>query len=102
MHSVEWAAGLFEGEGCIYYKHVNGYLHKRLALTMTDEDVVNRFADVFGWSVTTAKGTYKPAWATRTGRTDKIITALSQMLPYFGQRRAYKALNLLDELELKS
>jgi hypothetical protein len=102
MHSVEWAAGLFEGEGCIFYKTYGKHLHKRLSLTMTDQDVVEKFAAVFGWKVTPTKGTVKPAWAARTGKTSSIISALEQMLPYFGNRRACKALNLLDELELKS
>lgn len=67
---------------------------------MTDLDVVQRFASIFSWKVAETKGTVKRAWATRTGKRDEIIYALDKMLPYFGNRRAYKALNLLDELEL--
>ena len=43
---IAWAAGLIEGEGCPHY---NG--SPRLSLAMTDEDVVRRFAGLFGGNV---------------------------------------------------
>ena len=46
MHrSIEWAAGLFEGEGCMTWRDKE---HKRpyLKLTMTDFDVVQKFAEI--------------------------------------------------------
>ncbi len=42
--AIAWAAGLFEGEGCIQY-HINSL---RLALTTTDADVIARFVFVVG------------------------------------------------------
>lgn len=46
---IAWAAGLFEGEGCIYLqKRQGGPSQPQLILNMCDEDVVRRFADVVG------------------------------------------------------
>ena len=106
--SIEWAAGLFEGEGCIFLS--KDKRHKRLALTMTDYDVVRKFAEVVSLpnnvslsqtnSLNKDGSPRKPAWACRTGRRADIVRILSMLLPYFGDRRAYKALNVLDHLEL--
>ena len=48
---LAWAAGLFEGEGCLHFqlprngRKAGGI---RAHLTMVDEDVVRRFAEVIG------------------------------------------------------
>jgi hypothetical protein len=98
MHSIEWAAGLFEGEGCIY-KRKHG---ASLKLEMTDKDVIEMFEEVFPggkWS-DRQRGTSKRIYAYNIHKKNFVIHALSKMLPYFGNRRAYKALNVLDDLEL--
>ena len=46
MKSIEWAAGLFEGEGCIH-KRKNQFSFE-LKIDMTDLDVVQEFAESFG------------------------------------------------------
>lgn len=113
MHSVEWAAGLFEGEGCItttceYRKGVK-YSYPQLALRMTDQDVVMKFAEIFPVAKVyelsaeqcgpcATKSQF--CWQVRSK--EKVRLVLSAMLPYFGNRRAYKALNVLDDIELKS
>jgi len=105
-NSIEWAAGLFEGEGSIYMNTVNGgkSSYPRIAIAMTDEDVIRRFGEVVGITHYTLRKdntpNRKPAWEWRTGVREEVIRILSMMLPYFGNRRAYKALNILDTLEL--
>ncbi len=83
-----WAAGLFEGEGCIGPDEVR--------LKMTDEDVVRRFAAIVG--VGTVYPPYRqaqlnrlPAWQWVTARRRNVEIILTRFLPYFGQRRAAKA-----------
>lgn len=109
--SIEWAAGLFEGEGCISWHYTpKGQFHKRLLLTMTDYDVVCKFAEIVGlpdniYVVKTNQlkkdGSPKlQAWSWRTGKASEIRRILGMFLPYLGNRRAYKALNVLDALEL--
>src|SRR4051812_7873246 len=44
---IAWAAGLFEGEGCISYIRPWGREPDiQVALVMTDEDVVRRFDEI--------------------------------------------------------
>jgi hypothetical protein len=63
LMSVEqaWAAGLFEGEGCITVVRTDrGVEHKypSLQIEMTDEEPVRRFFEIVG--VGTFKGPYRP------------------------------------------
>ena len=104
MHrSIEWAAGLFEGEGCMTWRDKE---HKRpyLKLTMTDFDVVQKFAEIVNCgsltSVDKKKSNWKAQLLWRTTNRKDVIRILNTFLPYLGNRRAYKALNILDSLEL--
>src|SRR5436305_996962 len=46
---LAWAAGLFEGEGSIGIFHVGGgYYYPQLVVNMTDEDVLQTWAGIFG------------------------------------------------------
>ena len=98
MHrSLEWAAGLFEGEGYI----TNCGKYPKVGLTMTDEDVVREFVKIIG------VGSYRVRdrspnktqyeWQITGSKCKSII---ENLLPFLGNRRAYKALNILDSLEL--
>jgi hypothetical protein len=44
--AIAWAAGLFEGEGCIFLRinKEKGKYYPHLSLSMCDEDVVKKFA----------------------------------------------------------
>ena len=104
MRNTAWAAGLFEGEGCIYNLNNAGYWE--LKLQMTDLDVMEAFRD---WSGIDNKfythtdkrwKNSKPLHLFRVRAQSDVRRLLSLMLPYFGNRRAYKALNALDDLEL--
>lgn len=56
---VAWLAGLLEGEG--YFGTINSrvagrvYRYPRVGVTMSDQDVVQRVADLFGTRVTKVK-----------------------------------------------
>jgi hypothetical protein len=103
--SFEWATGLFEGEGCLYKdKRSNGWT---LQLRMTDRDVVQTFADVMntGNKVHSEKTNsqlphWKPVYRWTCSRKSEVTRILELMLPHLGQRRAYKALNCLDDYDL--
>jgi hypothetical protein len=106
MHTIEWAAGLFEGEGCI---HVDTRRDSsfQLTLRMTDKDVVEQFRDVVGCGNVVElhppnhkeKG-WSKFYSWTISKRSEVQRILSTMLPYFGHRRAHKALNILDNLEL--
>ncbi len=86
-----WAAGLFEGEGCITVQRQRGRKnHPRLQLNMTDEDTVRRFHRVVGSGAVR----FKPA--TDDVRKDQWAwvsaclgarTIMEWMYPMLGDRR---------------
>ena len=104
--SIEWAVGLFEGEGSIFRdKRCSTWT---LQLRMTDRDIVQRFADVLGCGTAVHDESNQPR-RIRTGRKAcyrwtcsrraDVIKVLELFLPHFGQRRAYTALNCLDSYD---
>ena len=99
---IAWAAGLFEGEGCMTVDKRGST--RGLQINMTDEDIIERFRDFCGAGNITTRYEDDPVrkkqWRLRISKRKDVIRILSMMLPYFGQRRAYKALNILDDLEL--
>ena len=108
MFTIEYAAGLFEGEGYIRNVLRDQRKYKPLAeisVDMTDLDVIQNFLsalDLDDIRITTKqqpKAHHRPLYrASITGR-QRVADALSKMLPYFGQRRAYAALNTLDLID---
>lgn len=94
---VAWAAGLFEGEGCITMNA--GTTKLRLALGSTDEDVVRRFAAIVGCGF--VNGPYKIKggkdqwrWGCATRGT---LAVLPMFLPYLGERRRARAAEIMAE-----
>jgi hypothetical protein len=101
MNKIEtaWAAGLFEGEGCI--TKVNGSRTVQIQLCSTDQDVVERFGR---WAecgrVRLVKYKQKPhhkdVWRFEIARREHVIRLLEAMLPHLGERRVAKAHEALD------
>lgn len=104
---VAWAAGLFEGEGCIAfhsYKLKDGSQRPRLVLKMTDEDVIRSFHEIVG------HGTVRlDTWGHRTrgekvvyewqaGSQKDVAAVLSLLTPWFHGRRRAKAEEALAAL----
>lgn len=99
---IEWAAGLFEGEGCISLwrsKQKNGagqkeYLGLRLQLAMTDEDVVREFHRIAEIGTVYVQTSAK-AQRERNGKVlfiwqsqgKESIDFVWKMVPYFLSRR---------------
>ncbi len=99
---IAWAAGLFEGEGCITWKTRRGKPYPYVMMTMTDKDVMQKFCSMFGLSLyhrPKRKSHWQDQWAVETGAKHKVKELLSAMLPFFGERRAYKASNTLDLID---
>tara|TARA_B110000444_G_C18451306_1_gene415842 strand:+ start:233 stop:541 length:309 start_codon:yes stop_codon:yes gene_type:complete len=96
MKSIEWAAGLFEGEGSI----TNCGIYPKLYLAMTDKDVVEEFMSIVGMGKIHVRDRTphqtQYAWQVH-GR--QIRPLLERLLPFLGERRSYKALNSLDEID---
>ncbi len=89
-----WAAGLFEGEGCISSRHTKRK-HRRdrglvARLKMTDEDVVMHFFDVV--RIGNVTGPYrkkgrKPVWIWQAGSYGAVRDLIHKFGPWLHQRR---------------
>ena len=88
---MAWAAGLYEGEGCLRNKPDGQWA---LQLKMTDPDVVMHFASMYGLKVHAWQNTkpdhYKQCYETSTGKRDLIFKIVSDFYPYLGERRREK------------
>jgi hypothetical protein len=101
---VAWAAGLFEGEGC-WNVHVrkSGQVQIQARLAMTDRDVVERFWSIvgFGHLRTRDSGVHRekgwmPLHEWSVAEAAKMRELVALFLPYMGDRRRAKALEVLD------
>jgi len=94
---IAWAAGLFEGEGCI--TEVGGRF--ALTVTNTDEWVVQRFYDIV--ALGSIYGPYrnseadghrrKPFW-TWTAHQEQALDAMQLLAPWLSPRRLNRAYEL--------
>lgn len=94
---IGWAAGLFEGEGCIHVgRDRTGREFAWLSLTSTDRDVTERFGAVVGIGSVIAQPLrpqprYKPSFKWTASRTAEVAALLALFMPYLGERRRAKA-----------
>ena len=96
---IVWAAGLFEGEGCITFNSRQPNLRK-VYIAMTDKDVMERFVNIvgFGKLLGPYKGTNKPRWEWAVSKSSEVLRILKMFLPHFGKRRAKKAIEAINHL----
>ena len=97
---IVWAAGLFEGEGCIHMK-TDRPRQRVLSIGMTDKDVMERFVDVVGYG--NLQGPYiaelrKPFWKWQLYKGTEVLRILKLFLPHFGKRRSEKAIEAISHL----
>jgi hypothetical protein len=93
-----WAAGLFEGEGWI---GMNGGT-VAIAIHMTDRDVLERFQTVLeGGHI---QGPYdkgprrRPMYQYTTGHRDIVRRACQMLLPWLGERRSARVIELSPQI----
>lgn len=105
---LAWAAGLFEGEGCITFSlgkragHKHPQLRAELVLGINDRDIIERFQNIVG-----VGGLYGPypngtnykttTW--RVGSREHIQAVIAALWPWFGERRRFKAREMLSTLK---
>lgn len=100
-----WVAGILEGEGCFSPAHSKAasgviYNYARIQLSMTDEDVMQRFNDTVGVGKLSGphyykNKTWKPRW-TWTVRSADAKELMSAILPLMGARRSEAIKSSLD------
>ena len=104
-------AGLFEGEGCISQdwrkekRNTSGGLTPcyYIEISMTDKDVITKLHNLFGgclYDRPPLKEGWKPQYRWILRKKSEVQALLAASLPYFGDRRAHRALNKLDLIEL--
>ena len=82
-----WVAGLLEGEGCFPVSN-SGY--PRISLQMTDEDIIKRFADYFGYKYRHKKlkhDYYKPAFQVAITKARILHLIATHIYQHLGARR---------------
>lgn len=91
--NIAWLAGLIEGEGCILVgKRENGAKSFRIAVNMTDKDVLCRVAEISG--IGSVRGPFqpvnakhKPFYRWNINRGEYVMALLSALYPFMGERR---------------
>jgi hypothetical protein len=86
---VAWAAGLFEGEGCVT---TGGSMRQaELSLETTDPDVLESFRRVVGVGAVTTlperRAHHKPTHRWRTAKRSEVEHVMSLLWPFLHARR---------------
>lgn len=109
MRSIEWAAGFFEGEGCISLQRQkrNGkiFTYMSLHLSSTDEDVVRSFVETVG--IGKVRFEHSPSARARGVQATygwrvynkKALEVGWRLYPYMHGRRKAKWLECVAEVE---
>jgi hypothetical protein len=101
-----WAAGLFEGEGCvsryITTKRSRQYGYWQTKLSSTDLDVVERFCEIVGvgriYVQKRSNPDWKPAYQHCIYRQPEVLATLELLRPFMLARRAAKIDEALTEM----
>ncbi len=105
MKSVEWLAGLLEGEGYFRASVTNSHLSPQIGLNMTDRDVVERAAEMMNSRVTQkseSTASWRMHWKPQFRTSKAGLQALAIMLqvfPFMGERRRKKINEILSKWE---
>ena len=100
IRSIEWAAGLFEGEGCLTYKNKGFW---ELKIQMTDLDTLQDFWHAIGCVGNLSPlqkspcrpDHYKPVATWSTCSRDMIFEVVILLYPHLGERRRQKVKEFL-------
>jgi LAGLIDADG DNA endonuclease family protein len=92
-----WVAGLLEGEGCFFpikyqTQDYGPYTYARIAVLMTDLDVLERLQQLTGVGrisgPTIRKNpNHKPLWHWVVSKNKESITLMKELYPLMGERR---------------
>ena len=109
---LAWAAGLFEGEGCLTIsngRQPNGSVFRqvRLKLNSTDEDVVRRFHGIVRVGYVRVETDFerygfKRQWGWYVGNRRDVEHVIGFLLPWLGARRSRRAEELLQLCRAKT
>ena len=102
---VAWAAGIFEGEGCMSLTYSKTVPHAarrvRLQVGMTDRDIIERLHYIWPGVPMVARNSHpnypgaKMMFMWRVNKCAEVERILHAMLPWLGERRSQRANELL-------
>jgi hypothetical protein len=101
---LAWLAGLLEGEGSFYAsgsRAKNGvmYRYPQIKVSMTDRDVIERVAQMFGIKVSVnsreKRREAKQIYSAQINGS-RAMELMQQLLPWMGKRRSQKIKELLN------
>ena len=100
--SIEWAAGIFEGEGCLTYIKSNDVWEMKVK--MTDEDVVQDFYEAVSWignyygprKTPSMKEHHKPYTEWKLVKRDYVFELVMLFYPKMNARRQEKMREFLN------
>lgn len=101
---VAWAAGLFEGEGCLTINHKSYksgvHSYPRVQMNITDKETLDRFHEVVGVGkiYSHKNGSYlsnKPQWRWQIATKEGVREVIEQLYPWLSERRQARANELL-------
>lgn len=101
---IAWAAGLFEGEGCIAIQRFKRRTSVSLTLTSTDRDVLERFALVVergrigSQDMTKRPAHYKQLWIWKVGARADVEAVLDLFWAFLGERRRATAIDVMGQV----
>jgi hypothetical protein len=103
---IAWAAGLFEGEGCLTISGTR-WPHARLKLNMTDEEPVRRFHDIVGHGQVRQEDAqikygYKRQWEWYVGNKEGVAAVIHLLFQQLSPRRQARAAELLANIDDRS
>ena len=99
--TIEWFAGLFEGEGTIYRNDKRRILS--MSIKMVDEDIVKVAHKVAGVGAVFTRlpdnnPNHKRIYDWRTSKRNEILEIAQKILPYMGKRRTEQIKKCLSGL----
>lgn len=99
---LAWLAGILEGEGSFMLENNNSggktYQYACITVCMTDKDVIDRVAILFGvstYSIPNTKFGKKPAFRA-TLKSHKAVVLMEKLLPFMGDRRSAKIIEVVN------
>lgn len=96
---LAWAAGLFEGEGCISHNKIA----PRASISMSDEDVVRRFHRLIGMGSVAAtprkKEGYKDLWTWTVAGYKSTQYVMALLWQWLGVRRKARTEEILKQFQ---
>lgn len=104
QEDIAWVAGVFEGEGTIYFNKRGYSVHT--SIRMDDRDVVERIHAIMGFGKFSQRSELRTSGKTviqynyQVSTAKDVIVFLEAILPYLGLRRRERALQAIARARL--